>query len=48
MEQFLKTGLVNRHFAGAKLGDLFFVVIDANDIVADFREASPGDEADIS
>ena len=48
VDQFLEAGLVDRHFAGAELGDLFLIVVDANHIVADFREARPGDEADIS
>ena len=48
VEKVLEAGFVNGNFSGTELFDFFSVVIDANHIVADFGEASAGDETNIS
>ena len=48
VDQVLEARLVNRDFTALEHVDFALVVIDANDVVANFREASARDETDIS
>ncbi len=48
MHDLFQAGLVDRHLAALERFDFARVVIDADDVVADFGETSAGDEADIT
>jgi hypothetical protein len=48
VDEVLEPGLIDRDLAGAELGDFLLVVVDANDVVSNLGEASPGNETDIS
>ena len=48
IDDFLEARLVDRDLAGLERLDFARVVIDADDVVADFREARAGDETDIA
>src|SRR6266516_6376466 len=43
-----KSRFINRHLAGLQLFDLLWVVIDANDVMADISETSACHQADIT
>ncbi|MNE85204.1 hypothetical protein D3C80_1821810 [compost metagenome] len=48
LDQFLQARLVDRHAACIEQRDLLFVQVEAEHIVAQLRQASAGDEADIA
>ncbi len=48
VDELLEAGLVNRDFAALQHVHLALVVIDADDVVADFREAGARDETDVA
>ena len=48
VHEVFEAGLVDRDLAGLQRIDFALVVIDADDVVADFGEAGAGDEADIT
>jgi hypothetical protein len=48
VDEFLEAGFVDGDFSCLKSVHLALVVIDADDMVADFREAGPRDETDIT
>ena len=48
VDEFLQAGLVDRDLAGLQRIDFALVVIDADDVMADFRETSAGNKADVA
>jgi hypothetical protein len=44
----VQPGLVNRHFAAQKGGDLRFILVDANDLVAEIGETGAGNKANVA
>ena len=48
MNYFFESGFINRDLTGLQLFDLLCVVIDASDIMANIRETSAGDEANVT
>ena len=48
LDQRFEPGLVDRHAAGVERRDLARVDVEAQHVVADFREAGAGDEADVA
>ena len=48
VHEFLEPGLVNRNLARLEHVDLALVVIDADDVMADFGKARARDETDVT
>ena len=48
LDERVQTRLEDRHLATVETRDLFLVYINADDVVAGFRHAGPGDEADVT
>ena len=47
VDEFFETGFEEGHYAASKRLDFRYVVIDADDVIAEFGETRSGDEADI-
>jgi hypothetical protein len=45
VDKFFEAGLVDRDLAGLEHVDFALVVVDTDDVVADFSEAGAGDQA---
>jgi hypothetical protein len=48
VDDFFETGLVNWHATRLKGFDLCFIVVDADDVVADVGKTGPGDKTNVA